>query len=182
MDSRLKIAGHAVHPMLIPLPLGMFLGTLIFDVVYLITDDLQFATVSFFMAVLAVVGGIAAAATGAVDFKNIPKGTRAKRVGLVHAIGNDIVIGLFALSAFLRYRAEDYEPSALALTLTFVGAAASFVTGWLGGELVERLGVGVDTDAHLDASSSLAAGPLVRMQLNNPARREEETVERQSRV
>ena len=61
--------------MLIPLPLGMFLGTLIFDIVYLITDDLQFASVSFFMAVLAVVGGVAAAATGAVDFKNIPGGT-----------------------------------------------------------------------------------------------------------
>lgn len=182
MDSRLKVAGHAVHPMLIPLPLGMFLGTLIFDVVYLITDDLQFATVSFFMAVLAGVGGVAAAATGAVDFKNIPAGTRAKRVGWVHAIGNDVVIALFALSAFLRYGADDYEPSAIALVLTFAGAAASFVTGWLGGELVERLGVGVDSDAHLDATSSLKTGPLVRMQLNNPASLESEATERRSRV
>jgi uncharacterized membrane protein len=169
MDSRLKIAGHAVHPMLIPLPLGMFLGTLIFDIVYLVSGDLQFATVSFFMAVLGAAGGVAAAATGAVDYKNIPKGTRAKRVGTVHAIGNDIVIALFALSAFLRYRADAYEPSALALALTFAGAAASVVTGWLGGELVERLGVGVDTDAHLDATSSLKDEPVVRVQLNNPA-------------
>ncbi len=168
MDSRLKIAGHAVHPMLIPLPLGMFIGTLIFDVVYLITDDPQHATTSYFMAVLAAVGGVAAAATGAVDLKSIPKGTRAKRVGNVHAVGNDVVIALFALSAFLRYRADDYEPSALALTLTFAGAAASFVTGWLGGELVERLGVGVDADAHLDATSSLKDEPMLRVQLNNP--------------
>jgi uncharacterized membrane protein len=168
MDSRLKIAGHAVHPMLIPLPLGMFIGTLIFDIVYLLTDDLQFATVSFFMAVLAAVGGVAAAATGAVDLKNIPKGTRAKRVGNVHAIGNDIVIALFALSAFLRYQTDDYKPSALALTLTFLGAAVSFVTGWLGGELVERLGVGVAADAHLDATSSLEDEPMLRVQLNNP--------------
>ena len=182
MDSRLKVAGHAVHPMLIPLPLGMFVGTMIFDVVYLISDDLQFATVSFFMAVLAAVGGVAAAATGAVDFKNIPSGTRAKRVGWVHAIGNDVVIALFALSAFLRYRADEYEPSALALALTFAGAAASFVTGWLGGELVERLGVGVDSDAHLDASSSLASGPLVRIQLNDPASVESEARDRTSPV
>jgi uncharacterized membrane protein len=168
MDSRLKIAGHAVHPMLIPLPLGMFIGTLIFDIVYLLTDDLQFATVSFFMAMLAAVGGVAAAATGAVDLKNIPKGTRAKRVGNVHAIGNDIVIALFALSALLRYQADDYKPSALALALTFAGASASFVTGWLGGELVERLGVGVDADAHLDATSSLKDEPMLRVQLNNP--------------
>lgn len=79
MDSRLMIAGHAVHPMLIPLPLGMFLGTLIFDNVYLLTDDLQFATVAFFMAVLGTIGGVAAAATGAVDYMNIPKGTRQAR-------------------------------------------------------------------------------------------------------
>ena len=169
MDSRLKLAGHAVHPMLIPLPLGMFLGTLIFDIAYLITDDLQFATVSFFTAALAAVGGVAAAATGAVDLKNIPKGTRAKRVGNVHAIGNDLVIALFAVSAFLRYRADDYQPSALALGLTFAGAGLSFVTGWLGGELVERLGVGVDSEAHLDASSSLKDEPMLRLQLNNPA-------------
>lgn len=175
MDSRLKVAGHAVHPMLIPLPLGMFVGTLIFDVVHLVTDDLQFATVSVFMAVLAVVGGVAAAATGAVDRKkNIPKGTRAKRVGNVHAIGNDVVIGLFAVSAFLRYRADGYDPSALALALTFAGAAISFVTGWLGGELVERLGVGVDNDAHLDATSSLKDEPRLRVQLNNSTEREGE--------
>jgi NAD(P)H-nitrite reductase large subunit len=55
-----------------------------------------------------------------------------------------------------------------ALTLTFAGAAASFVTGWLGGELVERLGVGVDADAHLDATSSLKDEPMLRVQLNNP--------------
>jgi uncharacterized membrane protein len=182
VESRLKVAGHAVHPMLIPLPLGMFLGTLIFDVVYLLTEDLQLAAVSFSMAVLAAVSGVAAAATGAVDFKNIPKGTRAKRVGLAHAIGNDIVIALYGLSAFLRYRADDYEPSALALALTFAGAGISFVTGWLGGELVERLGVGVDSDAHLDASSSLAAGPLLRMQLNDPAGHDGENLHRRGRV
>ncbi len=36
------------------------------------------------------------------------------------------------------------------------------VTGWLGGELVERLGVGVDNGANLDAPNSLAGGPARR--------------------
>lgn len=169
MDSRLKVAGHAVHPMLIPIPLGMFIGTVVFDLLYLITDDTQYATVSFFMAATAVVGGLLAIASGAVDYGAIPKGTRAKRVGTVHAIGNDIVVALFAISWLLRLRADDHEPSALALTLTFAGAALSFLTGWLGGELVERLGVGVDDDAHLNASNSLKAGPLIRMQPGNKA-------------
>lgn len=88
MDSRLKVAGHAVHPMLIPLPLGMFVGTLIFDIMYLITNDLQFATASFFTAVLAAAVGVAAA-TGAVDFKNIPKGTRATNPASVESQARD---------------------------------------------------------------------------------------------
>ncbi len=167
MNSRLKVAGHAVHPMLIPIPLGMFIGTLVFDLLYLITDDAQYAIVSFFMIATAVIGGVLAIATGAVDYGGIPKGTRAKRVGTVHAIGNDIVVALFALSWLLRLAPDDHEPSAFALILTFVGAALSFLTGWLGGELVERLGVGVDDDAHLDAGSSLKDGPLVWIQLGN---------------
>lgn len=56
---------------------------------------------------------------------NIPKGTRAKRVGTVDAIGNDIGIALFALSAFLLYRADEYKPSAAALTQTGAGAGAT---------------------------------------------------------
>ncbi len=167
MNSRLKVAGHAVHPMLIPIPLGMFIGTPLFDLLYLITDDAQYATVSFFMIATGVVGGVLAIATGAIDYSGIPKGTRAKRVATVHAIGNDIVVALFALSWLLRHGPHDHQPSALAVTLTFVGAALSALTGWLGGELVERLGVGVDDDAHLDAGSSLKDGPLVRMQLRN---------------
>jgi uncharacterized membrane protein len=155
-------------------PRGLILG-----VVYLVTEDLQFATLSFSMAVLAAVGGVAAAATGAVDFKSIPKGTRAKGVSLVRATGNDIVIGVFALTASLRYLADDYEPCALALALalTFAGAGAgiSFVTGWLGGELAERLGVGVHSDAHLDGqqltrgwSSYACRSPIRRKRRREP--------------
>ncbi len=118
------------------------------------------------MIATAVVGGVLAIAS-AVDYAAIPKGTRAKRIATLHAIGNDVVVALFAGSWLLRLGPDDHQPSALALTLTFVGAALWFLTGWLGGELVERLGVGVDRDGHLDASNSLTRGPLVRMQLGS---------------
>jgi uncharacterized membrane protein len=61
---------------------------------------------------------------------------------------------LFALSWLLRRPAPDV-PVALALAASFVGAGLALVTGWLGGELVDRLGVGVDDGANLDAPSSL---------------------------
>ncbi len=169
MESRAKIAGHAVHPMLIPIPLGMFLGTVVFDLLYLIADDGQYATVAFFTIAAGVIGGIVAALFGTIDWLAIPKGTRARRVGTLHAIGNDIVLVLFALSWLLRLGPEGHRPSGLALALAFLGAGLSILTGWLGGELVERLGVGVDPDAHLDASSSLQSGPLVNVRLGQPA-------------
>lgn len=90
-------------------------------------------------------------------------------MGTLHAIGNDIVLVLFAVSWLLRLGPDDHRPSAIALALAFAGAGLSIVTGWLGGELVERLGVGVDSDAHLDASSSLQSGPLVNVQLGQKA-------------
>jgi uncharacterized membrane protein len=40
--------------------------------------------------------------------------------------------------------------------LSFMGAGLALLTGWLGGELVDRLGVGVDDGAHPNAPSSLS--------------------------
>jgi uncharacterized membrane protein len=68
-----------------------------------------------------------------------------------------IVVGLFAVSWLLRAAGDGWEPGVLALVCGFVGVALAGVTGWLGGELVERLGVGVDDGAGIDAPSSLPA-------------------------
>jgi uncharacterized membrane protein len=73
----------------------------------------------------------------------------------MHAAGNVVVLALFAGSAWLRH-ADPALPPTLALVLSFGGAGLSLVTAWLGGELVDRLGVGVSDGAHLDAPSSLS--------------------------
>ena len=85
-------------------------------------------------------------------------GTRAYRLGMLHGLGNVVVVILFAISWWLR-QADPGSPSVVALCFMLVGAALSLVTGWLGGELVDRLGVGVDDGAHLDAPSSLSSKP-----------------------
>jgi uncharacterized membrane protein len=65
-----------------------------------------------------------------------------------------IVLLLFAVSWWLR-RGAPQEPMMLAYILSFAGAITALVTGWLGGELVDRLAVGVDPGANVDAPSSL---------------------------
>ena len=81
-------------------------------------------------------------------------------------LGNVVVLLLFLGSWYLRYSAPQvppYIPSTAALALSFIGFALAGVTGWLGGELVDRLSVGVDDGANLNAQSSLAGPATTRV-------------------
>jgi uncharacterized membrane protein len=158
MESRVKLAGHPVHPMLIVFPLGLLATAVVFDVIYLVTNTPTWTVTAFYMIGAGVILGLAAAIPGAVDWLAIPRGTRAKRIGLIHGVGNVIVVTLFALSWYLR-RDQPGTPPTDAVVAGLLGVALAVITGWLGGELVGRLGVGVDDGAHLDAPSSLTALP-----------------------
>ena len=103
-----------------------------------------------------IIGGLIAAPFGWIDWFYIPSDTRAKSVGLWHGLGNLIVVVLFVASWLLR-RNNAGEPDMLALILSFSGAGLALVTGWLGGELVDRLGVGVYEGANINAPSSLSS-------------------------
>ena len=158
MESRVKLAGHPVHQMLIVFPLGLLATAVVFDVIYLVTDNALWTQAAFYMIGAGVITGLAAAVPGVVDWLAIPRGTRAKRIGLIHGVGNVIVVTLFALSWYLR-RDQPAAPPTGAVVAGLLGAGLSLLTAWLGGELVNRLGVGVDDGAHLDAPSSLTARP-----------------------
>jgi uncharacterized membrane protein len=158
MESRVKLAGHPVHPMLIVFPLGLLTTAVVFDIIYLASGATQWTLASYYMIAAGVIGGLAAAVPGALDWWAIPRGTRAKRIGLVHGVGNVIVVALFILSWLLR-RPDPAAPPTEAVVAGLLGVVLAAFTGWLGGELVDRLGVGVDTGAHLDAPSSLTSQP-----------------------
>jgi uncharacterized membrane protein len=125
----------------------------------LFTGNPNLALVSFWMIAAGIVGGFVAAPFGWWDWLAIPNNTRAKAVGLTHGVGNVVVLLLFIISWWIRRGAVDLAPSTTALLFSFGGAALALFTGWLGGELVERLGVGVDRGAHLDAPNSLSKRP-----------------------
>jgi uncharacterized membrane protein len=154
MESKAKFLGHPIHPMLVVFPLGLLATAVIFDVMYLVARDGKWAGISYYMIAAGILGGIAAAMFGWVDWFAIPAGTRAKRVGLLHGFGNVLVLLLFMVSWALR-GANPGAPPPASLALSFAGFLLAAVTGWLGGELVDRLGVGVDDDASLNAPSSL---------------------------
>src|SRR3954470_15318946 len=158
MEARAKLLGHPIHQMLIAFPLGVLGMSLFFDLIALATNRPALMQASYYMIAAGIVTGLLAAIFGLIDFLAIPGGTRAKRIGLLHGVGNVVVVGLFAASWWLR-RPAPSTPATTAIVLSAVAVGIALVTGWLGGELVDRLSVGVDDGAHLDAPSSLS-GPV----------------------
>ena len=158
MKARVTFLGHSVHQMLIVLPLGLLVGAIIFDVVGLLVGGVEWANLSYWLIAVGVMSGLLAAVFGFADWTKIPAGTRAKRIGATHGLGNVGVVALFAISWFLRGGAAE-QPAGAAYLFSFLGGGLAMITSWLGGELVARLGVGVDEGAHVDAPSSLSGRP-----------------------
>ncbi|SCL17050.1 DUF2231 domain-containing protein [Micromonospora inyonensis] len=155
MESRLKVLGHPVHPMLVMFPFGLLVTAVFFDVVDTLGGSAVFGEIAYWNITVGLVMGLLAAIAGTFDLLAIPAGTRAKRVALTHAAANLAVILLFAAVWAVRFNAESRAAGGALIAIEVVALAILGVSGWLGGELVDRLGVGVDPEAGLDASSSL---------------------------
>lgn len=151
----MKLLGHPVHPMLVGFPLGLLVTGVGFDLAYLVSGNGSLAATAYYMMLTGVVTGLAAEIFGLWDWLYIKPGTRAKRLGAWHGVGNFFAVLFFAISVYLRLAAPGFAASGSALAWSFAGALLLLVTGWLGGELVFRLGEGVDDDAHANAPSSL---------------------------
>jgi uncharacterized membrane protein len=159
MESRVKILGHPIHPMLIVLPLGMLIMAVVFDLLHLFTGNNAFSIVAYWNIVGGILTGLLAAVFGFLDWLAIPAKTRAKGVGAFHGIGNVVVVLLFAASWWLRRDNPDYVPDTFAFILGLLGLGLGGLTAWLGGELVYRLRMGVDDGANLNAPNSLSGKP-----------------------
>jgi uncharacterized membrane protein len=144
--------------MLIVFPLGLLGTGTIFDIIRAVSGTGRWSDIAFWMIGAGVIGGLLAAVFGLIDWLAIPSGTRAKSIGLFHGGANVVAVVLFAGSWFLR-RGHAADPGAAPVVLSIVGLAIALVGGWLGGELVDRLGVGVDDGAHLDSPNSLSGLP-----------------------
>ena len=156
-----KFLGHPIHPMLVVFPLGLLVTSLIFDFIRLGTGNGTWGLVAEYMIGAGIIGGLVAAVFGLIDWLSIPAGTRAKTIGAWHGIGNVIVVLLFAISWAMR-RDLPETPGTLPFVLSIVAVLIGAVTGWLGGELVDRLGIGVDEGANPNAPNSLSGGPAGR--------------------
>jgi uncharacterized membrane protein len=158
MSSGVKVLGHSVHPMLIVFPLGLLATSVVWDLVRLATGSAQWGMLAFWTIAAGIVGALVAAVPGFFDWNAIPAQTRAKRIGFMHMASNLTAVALFALSLALRWgdRRGYQLPPISAMVWGWVGLGLASVGGWLGGELVETLGISVSDGANPDAPSSLS--------------------------
>ena len=142
MSSPASIKGHPIHPMLIAVPVGLWILALVCDVVYVLGlgGDLWTNT-----ALVAVGGGgagaLLAAVPGLIDLLSL-KDPAIRRIGLWHMVLNLAAVAVFAWNFWVRWqRGPTGDPP---LLLTVVGVALIGASGWLGGEMVYVHGVAVE--------------------------------------
>lgn len=167
MESRAKFLGHPIHQILIVFPLGLMSTTVVFDGIRLLTGQKKWSEASYKVLGAGLIGAMAAAPFGLIDWIAIPEGTRAKRIGALHGLGNLAVAGLFGASFLLR-RGNPGKHAVAPFVLAAIGGALAGVTGWLGGELVDNLGIGVESGASANRPSPLGRDPIIDIHIPKP--------------
>jgi uncharacterized membrane protein len=144
--SKIKIAGHPMHPMLVAFPVACYTGTLAGFAVYAANGHLFWLNLAIALNVAGVVTAAIAALPGLVDWAfGIPADSAAKKVGLIHAGLNVTALGLF-LAAVAMYAGNWNGPAVSAtpgLILSALGVAATAAAGFFGWSLVQDYHVGV---------------------------------------
>ncbi len=137
-----RVAGHPIHPMLVPFPIAFFAFAFVTDLVYWRTADLMWSNFSSWLIAAGLFMGALAALAGLVDFVGNSR-IRAQAPAWPHFIGNAVVLGLSLLNAFVHARDGWTSVVPWGMTLSGVVVLLMLVTGWLGGSLVYRHRVGV---------------------------------------
>lgn len=145
MASKASIFGHPIHPMIIPFPFALWTFSLVADVIYIWFDKDQWGIVAFYALAGGLVGGVAAAIPGVIDWLAI-KDREVARIANWHARLNVIALIVFGIDCYLRWRNRGQiyqEGISLPFILSVLGVILISISGWLGGDLSYKHGVGV---------------------------------------
>lgn len=137
-----EIAGHPIHPMLVPIPITCFVGALLTDITYLVSTEIMWADFSAWLLVAGVIFGLLAAVAGLIDFLS-NRLVRAQAPAWPHLLGNAVALILAVVNALIHTRDAWTSVWPIGLILSALTVLILPVTGWLGWALVYRHGVGV---------------------------------------
>jgi uncharacterized membrane protein len=149
MESKIKIAGHPLHPMIVAYPVALYTAALVCYIVYGSSGNPFWFKVAITANVSGVVMALIAAIPGFIDWLNISKIRRAKKVGLNHMLCNVLALLIFAFNAYLQCSKWDSEKpdSSTAIILSVLGMIVTLIAGFLGWSLVQKHHIGVSLTA-----------------------------------
>jgi uncharacterized membrane protein len=141
MRTPASIARHPIHPMLVPIPIGLWIFALVCDLVHLGgSTNPAWTTVAFSCMGGGILGALAAAVPGLIDLLSLPQGPRA--TAIAHMAINLTVVALFLINFWMRMQ-DPANPGKL-VWLSLIGVGLLAVSGWLGGKMVYEHGIAVD--------------------------------------
>jgi uncharacterized membrane protein len=140
--STASIAGHPIHPMLIPFPIAFFVATFVCDVVFWQTSNTMWATAAIWLLGAGIVMAALAALAGLTDVLGEPR-IRALNDVWWHAGGNVVVVLIELYNWWIRYIAGTSAVVPEGLVLSLIVVCILVFTGWKGWDMVYRARVGV---------------------------------------
>ena len=147
MASPASIGGHPVHPMIIPFPIALWVFSLVADLIFLWRGNPVWRDyIAFYTLLAGIIGAVAAAVPGFIDWLSL-KNPRVVKIANWHARLNVIALLVFAASFYLRTRGGSALVSGsynIPIALSVFGVILISISGYLGGEMVFKHGVGVD--------------------------------------
>ena len=152
MDTKARILGHPIHPMLVAIPIGMFVATIGAELAHIGTLDPFYYRAAMVANITGVIAALLAAIPGAIDLFSLPRDSAARRTGIKHAGLNVLTIVVFAVSAGFLYagwssrvmvRGQWNLDAHVPLLIDAVGLVSLTIAGALGFAMVQTHHVGV---------------------------------------
>ena len=140
MESRLRVAGQAVHPVLVMFPLGLFTMAVLFDLATVLGGPDILGSLGYWNIVAGLVGGVLVMLAGAIDVLFV-RDSRARRLGVLQNLMHMGVLILFAVILMLRMQHPDRVANAGVFVVELLSLTAAFAGAWWAGELANRRAV-----------------------------------------
>jgi len=137
--------GHPLHPILVTIPIGVWIASIVFDIIGFVADDpTPFVVGSSVLIIIGIIGAVLAAIWGLVDLSTLAAGTPARRTALTHMTLNLVIVVLFVVSLVARLSDDDNDHvNVFGFVVSLIAIIALLVSGWLGGRLAYHYGVRV---------------------------------------
>ena len=160
MRGTFAIFRHPIHPMLIPLPIGLFVWTLVADIIFLTTAGEVWYDIARWSGAAGVITGLLAALPGFGDFLTLPFTGKARFTATMHMLLNLTIVAAFAVAGYFMFFTDATQGTFLGIVvgLHAAGVGLLLVSGWLGGTLVYEHHIGMTIEERLPGETRAEIG------------------------